>query len=147
MNATTWICCQKNRLIICIGLHIIPKFYFVQTINSFQQKDRQHQIGLEKKTKDHYIYYFRLRRPDGLILIGRLVTEGHEPRQIRKEAAISDLFCVVDRSRSCNFPFIRLPAGSFLFYPSLLYLYLDMLSNRLIFQPSFILINHLTLKY
>ncbi len=41
---------------------------------------------------------------DWVILIGRLVTEGHEPRQVRKEAAISDLFCVMDRSRSCNFP-------------------------------------------
>jgi len=39
-----------------------------------------------------------------IILIGRLVTEGHEPRQVRKEAAISEFFCVVDRSRSCNFP-------------------------------------------
>ncbi len=30
------------------------------------------------------------------ILTGRRVTEGHEPRQIRKEAAISDIICVVD---------------------------------------------------
>ncbi len=31
-----------------------------------------------------------------IILTGRPVTEGHEPRQVRKEAAISDFFCVVD---------------------------------------------------
>ena len=31
---------------------------------------------------------------------GRRATGGHEPRQIRKEAAISDAVCVVDRSRS-----------------------------------------------
>ncbi len=31
---------------------------------------------------------------------GRRATGGHEPRQIRKEAAISDAACVVDRSRS-----------------------------------------------
>jgi len=65
------------------------------------------------------------------ILTGRLVTEGHEPRQVRKEAAISDFFCVKDRSRLCNFPFTRLPAGSF----PLLFLHLDMFLNRLIFLP------------
>jgi len=36
------------------------------------------------------------------ILTGRRATEGHEPRQVRKEAAISDIICVVDRSRLCN---------------------------------------------
>jgi len=35
------------------------------------------------------------------ILIGRRATDGHEPRQVREEAAISDAGCVVDRSRSC----------------------------------------------
>jgi len=34
------------------------------------------------------------------MLIGRRATDGHEPRQIWKEAAISDAVCVVDRSRS-----------------------------------------------
>ena len=34
------------------------------------------------------------------ILIGRHATDGHEPRQIRKEAAISDAVCVVDWSQS-----------------------------------------------
>lgn len=32
--------------------------------------------------------------------IGRRATDGREPRQIRKEAAISDSGCVADRSRS-----------------------------------------------
>jgi len=67
----------------------------------------------------------------GSILIGRLVTEGHEPRQVRKEAAISDLFCVKDRSRSCNLS--ASPAGRFIF--SHRFLCLDMQSNRLTFQP------------
>jgi len=31
-----------------------------------------------------------------VILIGRHATDGREPRQIRKEAAISDTVCVVD---------------------------------------------------
>jgi hypothetical protein len=35
------------------------------------------------------------------ILTGRHATGGHEPRQVRKEAAISDSGCVVDRSRLC----------------------------------------------
>ena len=30
---------------------------------------------------------------------GRRATDGHEPRQVRKEAAISDAVCVVDRYR------------------------------------------------
>ena len=34
------------------------------------------------------------------ILTGRRATDGHEPRQIRKEAAIRDAVCVVDRFRS-----------------------------------------------
>ena len=59
---------------------------------------------LEKIINYNYIYGFRLKAGLWIILIGRLVTEGHEPRQVRKEAAISDLFCVVDRSRSCNLP-------------------------------------------
>ena len=33
------------------------------------------------------------------ILIGRRATDGREPRQVRKEAAISDAVCVVDRTR------------------------------------------------
>ena len=33
-------------------------------------------------------------------MTGRRATDGHEPRQIRKEAAISDAVCVVDRFRS-----------------------------------------------
>ncbi len=36
----------------------------------------------------------------GLSLIGRHATDGYEPRQVRKEAAISNAVCVVDRSRS-----------------------------------------------
>ena len=35
-----------------------------------------------------------------VILIGHCATDGHEPRQVRKEAAISDAVCVADRSRS-----------------------------------------------
>jgi hypothetical protein len=35
-------------------------------------------------------------------LIGRHATDGHEPRQVRKEAAISDAVRVVGRSRSCR---------------------------------------------
>jgi len=88
---------------------------------------------LEKNIRNNYIYIFRLCRPVRIILIGRLVTEGHEPRQVRKEAAISDLFCVVDRSRSSNFTHPLLPAGSFLSKPFILFL--DMLLNRLIFLP------------
>ncbi len=34
-------------------------------------------------------------------LAGRHATDTHEPRQVRKEAAISDGVCVVDRSRFC----------------------------------------------
>lgn len=30
------------------------------------------------------------------VLTGRRATDGHEPRQVRKEAAISDAVCVVD---------------------------------------------------
>ena len=35
------------------------------------------------------------------IQIGRHATDGREPRQVRKEAAISGAGCVVDRSRFC----------------------------------------------
>jgi hypothetical protein len=35
---------------------------------------------------------------------GRRATGGHEPRQVREEAAISDAVCVVDRSRSYRWP-------------------------------------------
>ena len=35
---------------------------------------------------------------------GRRATDGHEPRQVREEAAISDAVCVVDRSRSYRWP-------------------------------------------
>lgn len=34
-------------------------------------------------------------------LTGRHATDTHEPRQVRKEAAISDGVCVMDRSRFC----------------------------------------------
>ena len=34
-------------------------------------------------------------------MTGRRATDGLEPRQVRKEAAIRDAVCVVDRSRSC----------------------------------------------
>ncbi len=34
------------------------------------------------------------------MLTGRRATDGREPRQVRKEAAISDAVCVVERSRS-----------------------------------------------
>jgi len=34
------------------------------------------------------------------IMIGRPATDGHEPRQVRKEAAINDAVCVGDRFRS-----------------------------------------------
>ena len=37
-----------------------------------------------------------------VILIGRHATDGREPRQIRKEAAISDAVCVADWSRSIS---------------------------------------------
>jgi len=37
-----------------------------------------------------------LKYPCMDILTGRRATEGHEPRQVRKEAAISDIICVVD---------------------------------------------------
>ncbi len=63
-------------------------------------------IFLEKIKVLKYILWFpavlRQSVPDVDILAGRRVTEGHEPRQVRKEAAISDIICVVDRSRSCN---------------------------------------------
>ena len=36
------------------------------------------------------------------VLIGRRATDNHEPRQVRKEAAISEPVCVADRSRLCN---------------------------------------------
>ena len=45
----------------------------------------------------------RFRASNGnlrIVLIGRHATDGHEPRQVRKEAAISDADCVVGRSRS-----------------------------------------------
>jgi hypothetical protein len=44
------------------------------------------------------------------ILTGRHATGGREPRQVRKEAAISDSGCVVDRSRSCLW--FLLPKGN-----------------------------------
>ena len=37
-----------------------------------------------------------LYREIKIILTGHHATDGHEPRQIRKEAAISDAGCVVD---------------------------------------------------
>ena len=37
--------------------------------------------------------------PSGTCQIGRHATDSHEPRQVRKEAAISDGFCVVNRPR------------------------------------------------
>ncbi len=43
---------------------------------------------------------------------GRHATGGHEPRQIRKEAAISDADCVVVRCRQMNL------RGPFLVFPS-----------------------------
>jgi hypothetical protein len=98
-------------------------------INLFDLK-----FGLKKSFKT-IIYTSSGWQAGWTILIGRLVTEGHEPRQVRKEAAISDFFCVVDRSRSCNFSLTLLPVGFFFFYPSILYL--DMFLNRLIFLPSF----------
>jgi len=39
------------------------------------------------------------------MLTGRRATDGHEPRQVRKEAAIRDAVCVVDRSRSYSWLF------------------------------------------
>jgi len=35
-------------------------------------------------------------------MIGHRATDGYEPRQVRKEAAISKPVCVVDRSRLCD---------------------------------------------
>ncbi|VTR66415.1 hypothetical protein DESC_480125 [Desulfosarcina cetonica] len=35
-------------------------------------------------------------------MTGRRATDGLEPRQVRKEAAIRDAVCVVDRSRSTD---------------------------------------------
>ena len=43
-------------------------------------------------------------KSQGVILTGRRATDGHELRQVRKEAAISDAVCVVDRFRSCMWP-------------------------------------------
>jgi len=45
--------------------------------------------------------FFRIILELHIILVGRHATDPHEPRQVRKEAAISDVVCVVDRSRSC----------------------------------------------
>ena len=43
-----------------------------------------------------------------IILIGRHATDDYEPRQVRKEAAISNSVCVVDRSRLCyNLFFVK----------------------------------------
>lgn len=84
----------------------------------------------------------------GGTLIGRCVTEGHEPRQIRKEAAISDIICVADRSRSESVPYAPRSAG-FLCTPSPLQIFkypdlynlfvLDMGSNGLIFPLNLIM--------
>ncbi|GEM_PF-6401989 len=41
-----------------------------------------------------------LYRQRVVMLTGRRATDGREPRQVRKEAAISDAVCVVERSRS-----------------------------------------------
>jgi hypothetical protein len=70
-------------------------------------------LGLKKKEKITIYTFSGCAGRVWIILIGRLVTEGHEPRQVRKEAAISDFFSVKDRSRLCNFSFTSLPAGFF----------------------------------
>jgi len=43
-----------------------------------------------------------LYRQRVVMLTGRRATDGREPRQVRKEAAISDAVCVVERSRSVH---------------------------------------------
>jgi hypothetical protein len=45
--------------------------------------------------------FWRIIPEKQIVLAGRHATDPHEPRQVRKEAAISDVVCVVDRSRPC----------------------------------------------
>ena len=63
-----------------------------------------------------------MRMPQ-VIQAGRRATDGYEPRQVRKEAAISNAVCVADRSRpryALHFPSLfdgGFPAGfSFHFF-------------------------------
>ena len=79
----------------------------------------------------------RQSAPDMDILAGRRVTEGHEPRQVRKEAAISDIICVVDRSRSCSiYVSILQSAGSYpyIFVPVLIFNHQTLLVGKIFFQ-------------